>query len=127
MYIDEGAAAPLEAIGSSMDAFAQSAAEGQFAVNEHGGNALLAAIAKMVDWIDSQQGRLHILDQEPALGSSNNAKILKPYMRQVAVDAQGFLTQLKAFRAALTTADVAIRQAMANYRETDENIASKLG
>ncbi|EWC61775.1 hypothetical protein UO65_2962 [Actinokineospora spheciospongiae] len=126
MYIDEGAGAPLDAIGKSMDAFTQSAAAGQFAVNQSGGDALLAAIAKMTDWIDSKMGALGILDQEPQLGSSNAAEVIKPYSRNVASDEQGFLTQLRAFRESLTKADEAIRTAMNNYRATDEANASKL-
>lgn len=126
MYIDEGAGAPLDAIGKSMDAFTQSAAAGQFAVNQSGGDALLAAIAKMTDWIDTRIGQLRLLDQEPQLGSSNAATTMKPYMQQVASDEQGFLTQLAAFRESLVKADEGIRTAMANYRETDENNASKL-
>jgi len=126
MYIDEGAGAPLDAIGKSMDAFTQSAAAGQFAVNQSGGDALLAAIAKMTDWIDTRIGQLRLLDQEPQLGSSNAATAMKPYMQQVASDEQGFLTQLTAFRESLVKADEGIRTAMANYRETDENNASQL-
>ncbi|PWW62118.1 hypothetical protein [Actinokineospora spheciospongiae] len=126
MYIDEGAGAPLDAIGKSMDAFTQSAAAGQFAVNQSGGDALLAAIAKMTDWIDTRIGQLRLLDQEPQLGSSNAATAMKPYMQQVASDEQGFLTQLTAFRESLLKADEGIRTAMANYRETDENNASQL-
>ncbi|PWW64139.1 hypothetical protein [Actinokineospora spheciospongiae] len=49
MYIDEGNNASLEQIGASMNALVGAAAAGQFAVNQHGGDALLAAIRKMVD------------------------------------------------------------------------------
>jgi len=126
MYIDEGAGAPLDAIGKSIDAFAGAAAAGQFAVNRTGGDALLAAIKKMRDWINERQGYLRILEQEPMLGSSNAAQVMKPFVQQVATDERGFLTQLVAFNETLRQAEDAIKQAMENYREADEASAGKL-
>lgn len=126
MYIDEGAGAPLDAIGKSIDAFAGAAATGQFAVNRTGGDALLAAIKKMRDWINERQGYLRALEQEPMLGSSNAAQVMKPFVQQVATDERGFLTQLLAFNETLRQAEDAIKQAMENYREADEASASKL-
>ena len=120
MYIDEGASAPLDAIGKAMGDFAGSAAAGQFAVNQSGGDALLAAIKKMSDWVRTEQARLNVLAQEPQLGSSNSAQVMKPYVQQVASDGQGFLTQLTAFSDSLVKAEEGIRQAMANYQDTDE-------
>ncbi|WP_156754788.1 hypothetical protein [Actinokineospora pegani] len=126
MYIDEGEFTSLGAIGASMDAFAASAAAGQFAVNQQGGDALLAAIRRMTDWIDSKRGPFGLLEQEPPLGSSNAAKVMKPYMQQVAVDHQGFLTQLYALYDSLVKAEQAIIKAMENYRQTDEGNADEL-
>jgi len=126
VYIDEGESAPLEAIGKSMEAFAGAAAAGQFAVNQHGGDAMLAAIRKMLGWIDDNRSRWNILAQEPKLGFTNAAKVMKPYTQQVAVDPQGFLTQLDALAKSLSQAEVAIKQAMDNYREVDEDNAGRL-
>ncbi|MBM7770689.1 hypothetical protein JOD54_000893 [Actinokineospora baliensis] len=123
MYIDEGPSAPLSAIGRAMNDFAGGAASGRFAVNERGGEALLSAIRNMATWVDSQRGRLRALEQEPLLGSSNNAQAMKPFMQKVAVDNQGFLTQLVHFRESLVKAEEGIKQAMANYRQTDESEA----
>ncbi|MCG8920800.1 hypothetical protein L6E12_34095 [Actinokineospora sp. PR83] len=126
MYIDEGESASLEAIGKSMEAFVGAAAAGQFAVNQHGGDAMLAAIRKMADWIADNRGRWIVLAQEPLLGSSNAAEVMKPFVQQVAVDPRGFLTQLNALAKSLSQAEVAIKQAMENYREVDEDSASRL-
>ncbi|GAA3021435.1 hypothetical protein [Actinokineospora globicatena] len=123
MYIDEGPGAPLSAIGRAMNDFAGNAASGRFAVNERGGEALLAAIRNMAAWVDSQSNRLRALAQTPQLGTSNNAQVMKPYMQQVAVDDQGFLTQLTSFRESLVKAEEGIKQAMANYRQTDDENA----
>ena len=112
MYIDEGASAPFDAIGKSTENFLGAAANGQFAVNEHGGRALLEAIRKMADWVDSRYGELRHLEQQPQLGSSNTAAVMKPYVQQVAADDLGFLTQLMAFRESLGKAEEGIKKAM---------------
>jgi len=126
VYIDEGNNASLEQIGASMNAFVGAAAAGQFAVNEHGGNALLTAIRKMLDWLEKQETLRFVLDQEPELGSSNAAEVMKPYVHQVATDHQGFLTQLAAFGEALLKAESAIKMAMDNYRYVDDDMAKRL-
>ncbi|WP_424184312.1 hypothetical protein ACOBQX_20655 [Actinokineospora sp. G85] len=126
MYIDEGDFTSLGAIGASMDAFAASAAAGQFAVNQQGGDALLAAIRELAAWIDGQRFSLRSLEQEPQLGSSNAAKVMKPYVLQVAIDHQGFLTQLFALYDSLVKAEQAIMKAMENYRQVDEDSANNL-
>lgn len=126
MYIDEGESASLEAIGKSMEAFTGAAAAGQFAVNAHGGDALLKAMHTMTDWINSNRNRFRVLAQEPQLGTSNTATVMKPYVQQVAIDHQGFLTQLDALERTLQQAEVAIKQAMQNYRDADEDSASRL-
>ncbi|GAA3008761.1 hypothetical protein [Actinokineospora diospyrosa] len=125
MYIDEGPSAPLSAIGRAMNDFAGGAASGRFAVNERGGEALLAAIRNMAVWVDTESFRLRILAQVPSLGSSNNAEAMKPFMHQVATDERGFLTQLDEFRKSLVKAEEGITQAMANYRATDDGNAGK--
>ncbi|WP_156754498.1 hypothetical protein [Actinokineospora pegani] len=126
MYIDEGLGAPLGKIGKAMDDFAGSAAAGQFAVNQSGGDALLAAIAELVEWIDSNVTALGVIEQRPRLGSSNAALVMAPYDQAVATDHQGFLTQLQALRQSLAKAEEGIRTAMANYRDVDQSNASTL-
>lgn len=61
------------------------------------------------------------------LGSSNAAQVMKPYVRQVASDTRGFITQLMAFGQTLRKAEDAIKRAMESYREAAEASASKLG
>jgi hypothetical protein len=125
LCIDEGVGAPSDGIGKSVAEFAGAAAAGQFAVNQSGGDASIAAIRKLTTWINEEQGSLRFLEQEPKLGSSNAARVMKPCMRQVAIDAQGFLTQLLALRDVLMEAESAIRQAMRNHQEADEASAGK--
>ncbi|WP_245614056.1 hypothetical protein [Actinokineospora inagensis] len=114
-------------IGSGVGQFAALAASGGFAVNERGGQALIAAIERLVGWIDDQQASLLQLAQTAKLGSSTNAKAMQPFMKQVATDQAGFLTQLKQLRESLVTAETSIKQAMANYRQADDHAAGTFG
>ncbi|WP_156754058.1 hypothetical protein [Actinokineospora pegani] len=111
-------------IGDSMAKFAQAANAGQFAVNESGGQALISAIDRMLDWLENKSFDLGLLEQEPPLGSSHAAQVMKPYMQNVAIDHQGFLTQLRALKESLTVAREAIQTAMSNYQQTDSTAAS---
>lgn len=127
MYIDDAGGASIgSTIGKSMSDFASGAASGAFAVNEQGGEALLAAIRDMAGWVDSQGMHLFRLEQEPLLGNSNGAKVMAPHLQQVATDNAGFITQLNAFRESLVKAEEGIKKAMENYRQTDELNSSKL-
>jgi hypothetical protein len=105
--------------------FAKAASEGSFAISERGGQALLEAIREMSAWIDSQGGRLNMLQQDPRLGGSHGAQTMRPYVQQVASDQQGFITMLQAFRVSLDQAENGIREAMTNYRSLDEGVAGK--
>jgi hypothetical protein len=125
MTVPQVAVASMRAAAASALAFVAAAKAGEVAVNENGGKPLLDAIGKMLAWIDDRQFDLYQLSQEPKLGSSNSARVMKPYMVQVATDANGFVTQLMAFRETLRQAEEAIRMAMANYRSVDDEIAGK--
>ncbi|RSM76992.1 hypothetical protein DMH04_35690 [Kibdelosporangium aridum] len=116
----------IGSIGASMSAFAGAAAAGGFEVNEAGGKALITAIQKMRDWANGQETKLYQIAQELPLGDSNAAKVMKPYLQQVAVDNQGFLTQLAAFRESLDKAEKGIDTAMANYRATEAANAASM-
>lgn len=110
-----------------MAAFAALAAQGSFAVNNHGGQALLKPIRELVAWIDSERVNLELLRQEAKLGTSANAQVMKPYLQKVASDDQGFLTQVLKLRESLLDAEQAILQAMASYEASDEQSARRLG
>jgi hypothetical protein len=117
-------AAAVQGIAQGAASFAKAATEGSFSVSESGGRALLEAIREMRDWIDSQDGRLPLLQQTPPLGSSHGAETMKPFVQDVASDAQGFITMLRAFRDSLDQAEQGITTAMRNYHTMDTGIAS---
>lgn len=108
---------------AAMINFKQAAADGHFAVNETGGQALLTAIREMARWVDDNLARLGTLGQQPQLGTSNGASVMKPFVQQVAVDQQGFLTTLQQFRATLVDAEAGVIGAMNNYNNMDQDIA----
>ncbi|SER99177.1 hypothetical protein SAMN04487818_106405 [Actinokineospora terrae] len=110
-----------------MGEFAALAARGAFSVNDHGGQALLKPIRDMLAWIDRERVNFDRLHQEPMLGSSTNAEVMKPFMRRVAGDEAGFITQILRFGESLVAAEQAIVQAMANYQEADAQAANGLG
>ncbi|MCT2585924.1 hypothetical protein [Actinophytocola gossypii] len=112
----------IGSIVGSAKSFANLASTGGFAVNETGGQALLAAIREMRDWIDAQGYGLNMLAQQPPLGSSHGAETMKPYVADVASDKQGFITMLQEFRTSLDDAERGIQAAMASYQETDTGI-----
>lgn len=102
--------------------FAHAASAGEFAVSPEGGEALLAAIRDMDLWVRNNLADLDMLGREQPLGSSNGAEVMKPYLRNVATDQQGFITQLLEFRATLIDAEKGITAAMANYDSTEQDI-----
>jgi hypothetical protein len=109
-----GGGGNMVAMAKSMVSLKQAAADGSFAVNETGGQALLVAIREMAQWVD-----LGTLAQQPALGTSHGAEAMKPYVQEVATDNEGFLTMLQQFRASLVDAEAGVIGAMNNYRHID--------
>src|SRR2546430_4997662 len=120
-----GVGAGIGDIVGSMDKFASAVADGQVAVNETGGKALLQAIRTMKDWVDQSRVDLQQLRNEPKLGRSNAAMAMRPYMANVASDGQGFLTMLMKFRESLDKAEQGINDAMKNYHSMDQSGKSK--
>jgi hypothetical protein len=122
MYMDDGGGvgAPIQSIMDSMNAFAGAAASGGFEVSEKAGTDLLGAIDDFQHWITNNSDKLGLLEQQRRLGSSNGAKVMTPYVQQIASDEQGFITQLRALRESLNKAREGISKAMENYRRTEE-------
>lgn len=112
-------------IAASMKAVRSMGADGHFAVNETGGQALLEAFREMATWVDDNLGRLGTLGEQPPLGSSHGASTIKPYVAEVATDQQGFITMLREFRQSLADAEQGVISAMDNYKQMDQGIAKK--
>src|SRR5688500_18995095 len=112
-------------MAASMKGLKQAAADGSFAVSETGGKALLVAIREMARWVDDNIADLGTLSRSPQLGSSHGAEAMKPYVREVATDQQGFLTMLREFRASLVDAEAGVIGAMNNYRQIESSVEGK--
>jgi hypothetical protein len=106
----------------SMATLVDAAAQGTFAVNETGGQALLSAIRELAKVVDGNLADLNTVSRSLPLGSSNGAKLMKPYMQDVQTDDQGFFTRLKEFRNSLVDAEAAIVAAMKNYDNMEHGI-----
>jgi ribosomal protein L19E len=65
-------------------------------------------------------------EQERKLGTSNGAKVMGPYIQQVAGDDQGFITQLRALRDSLKEARRGIELAREAYLRTEEATRANL-
>ena len=131
MYLDDKSTVPaawndparnaMDQMLENMKNFKESAASGQFAVSESGGQSLLRVIRTMQDWLASHDTAT--LQEKPMLGGSYGARAMAPFLQEVASDQQGFLTQLTRLRDVLTDAEAGVRQAMANYRQTEHAVA----
>ncbi|MFI7676915.1 hypothetical protein [Actinophytocola sp. NPDC049390] len=123
--LDAGGGGGMVGMAKSMGSLKQAAADGQFAVNETGGQALLVAIREMAKWVDTNLADLGTLAQQPALGASHGAEAMKPYVQEVATDQEGFLTMLQQFRASLEDAEAGVIGAMNNYNHIETTIEGK--
>lgn len=119
-------ASTMESFARSTASFAAGAAAGKIAVSQTGGDALLQAVRTMMQWVDDNSGDLNMLAQQPALGGSRGAEVMKPYVANVAMDGQGFIPMLKKFRESLDQTEQGILDAMKNYQAMDQDGSARL-
>ncbi|MGH3624217.1 MAG: hypothetical protein ACRDQ5_20925 [Sciscionella sp.] len=127
---EQGQASSLAsgALAHSVRHMKASANAGQFGIDETGGHALIKACRHLKDWYYNKGGRLALLAQQPKLGSSHMAEVLKPYVQDVATNAKdGFLPRLRELIEVLDDFEASIQQAMKNYRNTDEEQKRNIG
>lgn len=130
MMLDAGGGGGGGLIGGvavGMKTIKKAGADGSFAISAEGGQALVDAFKEMRTWVNDNLARLGYLDQLPPLGSSNGANTVKPFVRDVATDQQGFLTMLIQFKDALVDGEQGVRDAMENYRTIDQGSAGTFG
>ncbi|TCP54163.1 hypothetical protein EV191_103204 [Tamaricihabitans halophyticus] len=119
----------IKDISSSMQGFAQAAAEGKFAVNETGGQALINALDRVEQGLAEALQDVDLITMEPAIGDTPVAKVLKPFMQETAIGTeQSFLPNIKKFQEeVIPQAREAIKKAMENYQSSDSDNAQGLG
>ncbi|MFI9818655.1 hypothetical protein [Saccharothrix variisporea] len=95
---------------------------GGVGVNEHGGQALIKAIDKMLDGVTRALRQSHIIGQEPPLGTTPAAQVYKPYLATIATDpVQGFITAAQELKEKLVQMRSDVEQAMAVYQTTEQD------
>lgn len=118
--------AGMASLGQQMASFRDAAAAGQFSVNDAGGKALLGAIDEMQRWLQTKRRYLDQLSQNGQYGSTHAAKVVEPYMNDVATDDGGLVLMLRKFESVLGDATKAINKAMVNYQQTDADSAGRV-
>ncbi|TCP57197.1 hypothetical protein EV191_1011150 [Tamaricihabitans halophyticus] len=116
-------------IVSSTQSFARDAAEGKFAVNETGGQALINALDRIEAGLDEALQDVYLITGEPPIGDTPVAKVIKPFMQETAIGTeQSFLPNIQEFREkVIPQAREAIKKAMENYQSSDSDNAQGLG
>jgi hypothetical protein len=102
----------------------ESAKSGGFRISERGAEPLLVALRRMQERLDAMQPVLHILEQEPRLGSSPYALTVAAHDRKSAIGEQGIVPVLTQFRQMLRVSIEALERAAGLYREAEEDSKS---
>lgn len=97
-----------------------------FAISDNGGKPLLNAIHQLQIAVADGLRNAQMLENEPSLGSTPNAKIYKPFIATVASDpSQGAIPVLRKLQVDLNDAYAAVQKAMQNYDNTELGNTSK--
>lgn len=103
------------------------AANAGFAISENGGQPLLNAIDQLATAVADALRNSSVLEAEPQIGSTPNAKVYKPFIPTVASDhVQGAIPMLTKLHQDLINAHAAVQKAMDNYQNTEHANASTL-
>jgi hypothetical protein len=124
MLADPGGGGAFEGISAAVGGIVEAANAG-FTISESGGQPLLTAIQELQTEIRTALGKAFFLESEPALGSTPNANVYKPFIATVASDpAQGAIPALKKLQTDLNNAHAAIQKSIGNSRSTDQENAA---
>lgn len=125
--IGAGVGAVAGALGKDMGeaekqsgALLESAKGGGFRVGENAGKDLLNAITEALDDLDGIMKEAHWLTEEPKLGSGPYAQQVAQHVRQSGDGPQGALPMLRKLRTVLEQSAEALKIAMRNYREAED-------
>src|SRR5436305_5567130 len=103
--------------GTQMKALART---GGFAIDDHTGDQLIAALEGVLESLSARWTALQRLRDAPALSSTATGQWVAGHMAATAGDEQGLLTQLEAARAEFPTYIEAIKLAKQNYKTREE-------
>lgn len=121
-----GESAGFQGITTAVDSLVAAGSAG-FALSENGGQPLIAAIQSLQTEVRSALAHSQVLEDQPKLGSTPNAKIYKPFLASIASDPdQGAMAVLTKLQDDLNRAEAVIKQAMKNFDEADTNSATNV-
>ena len=117
---------PFPAISAAVSGLVAASQTG-FTISENGARLLLAAMEELRSEIELALRQSSQLEAQPALGSTPNANVYKPFIATIASDPiQGAIPALRKLQDDLIDARSVIKQAMDNYRDSDSVSASKI-
>jgi hypothetical protein len=130
MYVEKTANKPkrwndtaLDSMGRAlqkMQGLTRAASAGGFAVNEAGGQAMLAAVRTCREEIDAQRANLAKIKQPPQLGNTPGAQQVAQHdQRSATGDVRSLESVIEKATQALDEFATAVRQAMANYHDAE--------
>lgn len=107
--------------GDALDSLKAVGAQGGWAINESGGQALISAAQDLYDELGEILASSRDLGQELPLGTTPAAQVYKPFMATVATDpSQGAFAVLTKLREEALEFKGEVEKAMAAYESADE-------
>ena len=121
MFAPETGGAAFAGMGTAIDAITTAANSGGFGISANGGQPLLHAIEDLQHAVRTALMNSSMLSKQPGLGSTPAANVYKPFLPTVASDpVQGAIPALKKLQTDLTNAHAAIKKAMDNFQQTEQ-------
>lgn len=121
-----GGGGGFQGITTAVDSLVAAGSAG-FALSDNGGQPLINAIEALQTEVRQALNNSQVLEDQPQLGSTPNAKVFKPFLATIASDPhQGAIAVLKQLQDDLTRAEAVIKQAMKNFHETDTDAATNV-
>src|SRR5437764_1977629 len=91
--------AMMDGIRRSAETMHKAAMSKDLEIDPHGAQALITALNKLEDGLSGIHGKSAEMMAQPALGESNGANVMKPWMQQTATDgSDGFFPNLEQFK-----------------------------
>ncbi len=122
-----GGGAAFAGISTAVDAIHLAAFSGGFGISENGGQALLNAIDELHTAVTAALRKSRQLERQPPLGTTPAANVYKPFLATVASDpAQGAIPVFKKLQTDLSNAHDAIKKAMQNFQDNEQQVKGTL-
>jgi len=120
--------AMMDAVRRSADVMHKAAMSKDLEIDPQGAQAMIKALDKLEAGLgDMNSAHGHDIQAQPALGDSNGANVMKPWMQQVATDgSNGFFPVVDQFKEQIGKFREAVKAAEHNYRATEATIRNAM-